>query len=93
MISRITSGVINPIATLESDQPEITVEAIGMADPASDNINQYTVRFKVESTEAIPDIDDPASYVVLRIPTGGVGVYHRLQVLLWEPQRLIRLEE
>ena len=71
VMSNIASGEINPIATLESTQPQLTVEAIGMADPASDNINQYMMRFKVESTEAIPDIDDPASYVVLRIPTGG----------------------
>ena len=71
VISFIASREIRTIATLESTQPQITVEAIGMADPMSDNINQYTVRFRVESTEAIPDIDDPASYVVLRIPTGG----------------------
>ena len=55
--------------------PELTVQALGMegmeAVPSPDNGNQYTLRFRVSSTESVSDIGTTESYVLLHIPTQG----------------------
>ena len=52
--------------------PRLTVEAVGMeAVPSEDNINEYTMSFRVESTEAVDDIGTTESYVLLHIATPG----------------------
>ncbi len=68
LISEVSSGgEISVVATIERTPPAITVLALGEeAVPSDDDVNEYTLRFEVESSEPVPDLDDPSSYVVMR---------------------------
>ena len=68
LISGVSGGEVSVVVTIERTPPEITVLALGEeAVPSDDDVNEYTLRFRVESSsEPVPDLDDPSSYVVMR---------------------------
>ena len=67
LISEVSGGEISVVVTIERTPPEITVLALGEeAVPSDDDVNEYTLRFAVEASEPVPDLDDPSSYVVMR---------------------------
>ena len=69
VISPITSGEIDVMATIDRTPPEITVEA---RDAESTDVeNAYKLVFDVSATEAVPDLGTASAYVLLQRDRNG----------------------